>query len=112
IRIIQEYLKENILTSKDLEDLPKELCDMIYSKTYILKKWYQNTSYSIIKQYMEKEIFNENEWRDLFNLIYFGHYAVSKEQLQEGIQYYNIHANKKINELEEVLDNSKEHYQR
>ncbi len=112
IRIIQEYLKENILTSKDLEDLPKELCDMIYSKTYILKKWYQNTSYSIIKQYMEKEIFNENEWRDLFNLIYFGHYAVSKEQLQEGIQYYNTHANKKINQLEDVLDNSKEHYQR
>lgn len=112
IRIIQEYLKENILTSKDLEDLPKELCDMIYSKTYILKKWYQNTSYSIIKQYMEKEIFNENEWRDLFNLIYFGHYVVSKEQLQEGIQYYNTHANKKINQLEDVLDNSKEHYQR
>ncbi len=112
IRVIQEYLKENILTLKDIEGLSKELQKMIVSKNDIIKQYYQNTSYSIIKQYMEKEIFNENAWRDLFNLIYFGHYTVSKELLQEGIQYYNRKAKRKISKLEEVLDNSKEHYQR
>ena len=77
-----------------------------------MKKWYKNASYSIIMQYMEKTIFDENEWRDLFNLIYFGHYAVSEKQIQKGIQYYNMHASKPISKLDDVLENSKEHYQR
>ena len=63
-------------------------------------------------QYMEKTIFDENEWRDLFNLIYFGHYAVSEKQIQKGIQYYNMHASKPISKLDDVLENSKKHYQR
>ena len=112
IRIIQDYLKENVITLNELTGLSKELLDMIKSRKYIVKKWYENTSYSIIKQYMEKETFDENEWRDLFNLIYFGHYSVSKEQIDEGGKYYNVHANKKIDKLEDVLENSKEHYQR
>ena len=112
IRVIQDYLKENVLTLEELSGLSKELLDMIKSRKYIVKKWYENTSYSIIKQYMEKSTFDENEWRDLFNLIYFGHYMVSEEQIQKGIQYYNMHASKPISKLEEVLENSKEHYQR
>ena len=112
IRVIQDYLEENVLTLEELSGMSKELLDMIKSKKYIVKKWYQNTSYSIIKQYMEKSIFDENEWRDLFNLIYFGHYTVSKEQIEEGIRFFNKHARKKINQLEDVLENSKEHYQR
>ena len=36
----------------------------------------------------------------------------NKEKIEEGIQYYNTHASKKINKLEDVLENSKEHYQR
>ena len=112
IRVIQDYIKEHVITFDELLCLPKELQDMIHMKKSILKKIYENTSYSIISQYMEKENFDEKEWRDLFNLIYFGHYAVSREQVQKGIQYYNRHSNTKINRLEEVLDNSKEHYQR
>ena len=112
IRVIQDYLKENIITLEELETLPKELLDAIKTKKMILKKMYENSSYSIIKQYMEKGTFNENEWKDLFNLIYFGHYSVSKEQVEEGIRYYNAHVNKKISKLEDVLENSKEHYQR
>lgn len=112
IRVIQDYLKENIITLEELETLPKELLDAIKTKKMILKKMYENRSYSIIKQYMEKGTFNENEWKDLFNLIYFGHYSVSKEQVEEGIRYYNAHVNKKISKLEDVLENSKEHYQR
>ena len=112
IRVIQDYLKEKVLTLEELSGLSKELLNMIKSKKYIVKKWYENTSYSIIRQYMERTPFDENEWRDLFNLIYFGHYMVSKEQVEEGIQYYNAHTNKKISKLEDALENSKEHYQR
>ncbi len=112
IRIIQDYLKENVITLEELTGLSKELLDMINTKKFILKRIYENSSYSIIKQYMEKINFHEEEWRDLFNLIYFGHYTVSKEQIEEGIQYYNIHAIQKISKIEDVLENSKEHYQR
>lgn len=112
IRVIQDYLKENILTLEELTGLSKELLNVINAKKLILKELYKNSVYSIIKQYMEKPNFDENEWRDLFNLIYFGHYTVSKEQIQEGIQYYNTYAKKRINKLEDVLENSKEHYQR
>ena len=112
IRVIQDYLEENILTLEEIDGLSKELLNMIKSRKYIVKKWYKNASYSIIMQYMEKTIFDENEWRDLFNLIYFGHYAVSEKQIQKGIQYYNMHASKPISKLDDVLENSKKHYQR
>ena len=112
IRVIQDYLEETVLTLEELSGLSKELLDMIKSRKYIVKKWYKNTSYSIIKQYIEKATFNENEWKDLFNLIYFGHYTVSKEQVEEGIRFFNNHSSVKINQLEDVLENSKEHYQR
>ena len=119
-------LEENIFyedmsnpESKIVDELFKILLDkQEIDKNDLLETFAKFNNYIVtfenekLSQYMEKEIFNENEWRDLFNLIYFGHYAVSKEQLQEGIQYYNTHANKKINQLEDVLDNSKEHYQR
>lgn len=112
IRVIQDYLKENVILLSQLVGLSKELLDMINTKKATLKKDYENSSYSIITQYMEKKDFNEKEWKDLFNLIYFGHYTVSKKQIEEGIQYYNIYASKKIDKLEDVLENSKEHYQR
>ena len=112
IRVVQDYLKEKVLTLEELSNLSIELLDMIKIKKEIIKKWYKNTSYSIVKQYMEKSNFNENEWRDLFNLLYFGHYMVSEEQIQQGIQYYNLHASKSIRKLGDVLENSKEHYQR
>ena len=112
IRVVQDYLKENVLTLEELSNLSIELLDMIKSKREIIKKYYKKTSYSIIMQYMEKANFDENEWRDLFNLIYYGHYMVSEEQIQQGIQYYNLHASKPISKIEDVLENSKEHYQR
>ena len=112
IRVIQDYIQEGVIMQKELSGLSKELVDMINTKAFILKRVYKMSAYSIIQQYMEKSIFDENEWRDLFNLIYFGHYAVSEEQIQKGIQYYNLHAKTKINKLEDVLENSKEHYQR
>ncbi len=112
IRVIQDYIKEKVISVEELSGLSTELQTAIKTKKGILKKRYQTSSYSIIKQYMEKGDFEETEWRDLFNLIYFGHYAVSKEQIEKGIQYYNLHASRKIMKLEEVLENSKEHYQR
>lgn len=112
IRVIQDYMKENVISLEDISFLPQELLDAIQSGKMNLKKMYKNSHYSIITQYMEKDKFNENEWRDLFNLIYCGHYELSDEQISSGIEYYNSHAYNKINSLEEVLENSKEHYQR
>lgn len=112
IRVIQDYLKSKMLCKTDLEKLPDELVRVIHYKKRDLISEYKKSSYSILKQYMKKDTFVEEEWKDLFNLVYVGHYDVSKEQIQEALAFYNLHASKKIHDIEDVLDNSKEQYQR
>lgn len=112
IRVIQDYLTDGVINEKELLNLPEELLNAIKSKKRNLMTMYKNCSYSIITQYMNRSCFDENEWKDLFNLIYFGHYDVSPNQIYSGIEFYNLHSSKKIRDLEDVLDNSKEHYQR
>lgn len=112
IRVIQDYLKEKLLKPEDLLDLPMELLCVILSNKKDSKELYNQSSYSIVQQYRQKDTFNEEEWRDLFHLIYLGHYQVNFEQLYQGIQFYNAHATLQIHDIEEVLENSKEHYTR
>ncbi len=112
IRVIQDYLCDKVISFEDLNFLPNELLDVIKLKKKNLIKLYKESSYSIINQYIDKPNFNELEWNDLFNLIYFGHYDVSQNQIYSGIEFYNFYASHKIRDIEDVLDNSKEQYQR
>lgn len=112
IRVMQEYLKHKLLTMEDLLGLPIELLHCILSAKRNLIKQYHQSLYSIVRQYMEKEEFVQEQWQDLFNLIHLGHYAVSKEQLHEGIRYYNDHTTRKIRDIDAILDHSKEQYVR
>ena len=54
----------------------------------------------------------EEEWLDLFALIGLGHYDVSEAQIQDGLDYYNIHAKKSLSNITEVVCNAKEQYDR
>lgn len=112
IRVIQDYLKEGLLQEKNLDDLSETLKDAIYTNPERLIKKYQDSNYSIISQYIKKDKFIEEEWRDLFELIKLGHYDVTDRQLQEGIDFYNSRATNKINSLTDVCENSREHYER
>lgn len=112
IRVIQDYLKSNILHKEDLFLLPNELINIIYCSKRDLINEYKKSSYSIFKQYMLKDTFIEEEWNDLFNLVQVGHYDVSVDQINDAIAFYNLHSSKKINNIEDVLDNSTEQYQR
>lgn len=112
IRVIQDYLKEGILKREDLENLSKNLKEVINLERKDLIRWYQTSNYSIITEYMEKEEFIEEEWRDLFQLINLGHYDVTEKQIQEGISFYNSKAQNQIVEISNIKDNSKEQYER
>lgn len=112
IRVIQDYIKDKIINISDLSNLPIELVNIINYKKKDLISEYKKSSYSIFKQYMDKDDFIEDEWKDLFNLVYMGHYDVSKEQIYSAIEFYNLHASRRIHDIEDVLDNSKQQYQR
>lgn len=112
IRVIQDYLKDNIIDKKDLSNLPMELLDTINFKKKDLIREYKKSSYSIFKQYMLKDNFSQDEWNDLFNLVHAGHYDVSQDQIHNAIKFYNSRSSRKIQDIEDVLDNSKEQYQR
>lgn len=112
IRVIQEYLKEKKLNDLNLEKLPIELRETLKLDVKELVNLYNNSNYTIITQYKNKKTFDENEWRDLFELIKLGHYDVNKDQIKDGIEFYNCNAKEKLNRIEEVSENGKEHYDR
>lgn len=112
IRVIQDYLKDEVLTLNDLRNISPELKDTILLTPEELKILYQESNYTIISEYMEKPEFVEDDWKDLFTLINLGHYSVSKKQIQEGLGYYNKYATKPINNIKEAICNSSEHYDR
>ena len=112
IRIIQDYIKEEKLEQRNLERLSIELKKILKTDTNKLVQLYNASDYTIITQYEEKQEFNENEWRDLFELIKLGHYDVSKEQIEKGINFYNSKAINKINGIDEIVENNKEQYDR
>ena len=112
IRVIQDYLKENTLKQENLENLSKDLIEVINLNIEDLIKLYKTTNYSIINEYMEKEKFVGEEWMDLFELIKLGHYDVTEKQIQEGINFYNDKTKNKILQISDIQDNSRENYER
>ena len=112
ILVIKEYLQEKKSLLNDIENLSQELKTTIHLDEQELIKQYNQSPYNIITEYMEKPNFNEDEWKDLFLLIQLGHYDVSEQQLDIGLDYYNKHSNNKLHNLDEIKVDFKEHYER
>ncbi len=112
IRVIQDYLKEKILEKEQLANISTKLLETINLSKEELINLYKNTDYSIINEYIEKEQFIEDEWKDLFELINLGHYDVTEEQIKKGIEFYNNHAKQKIETISNIHNSSKENYER
>lgn len=112
IRVIQDYLKENIITGKDLKNLSAILLETMNLNTQNLIKLYQTANYSIIDEYMKKEKFVKEEWEDLFELIKLGHYDVTEKQIQEGINFYEHKIQNGISPMLNEQDNAKAQYER
>lgn len=112
IRVIQDYLKDGILPVENLQGLSTELMGAIAMDPETLKSTYAAAEYTLFDQYMDRAEFDEDAWKDLFTLVYLGHYDVSEAQVAEAIAYYNQRATAKITSIEEVKQTSVEHYRR
>lgn len=112
IRIIMQYLDDNILTEEEIKNIPEELKKAIFSGKSNLKKLYQESPYCIIDEYIEKENFVDEEWKDLFTLIKLGHYEVSQVNLQRGLDFYNKKAKLKIESIDEIEVIDEKQYER
>ncbi len=113
IRVIQDYLREGTLQKDDLGRISVELMEAILLSVEELKELYKESNYTIISEYMEKPVFVNEDWKDLFTLINLGHYDVSKRQIEEGLDYYNRYAKETVRTITEAIcNNSNNHYDR
>lgn len=97
IRVLQDY-KDRI----NLEELPKEIRELVGLSKEKIIELYNESEYSIIDEYIENNS-TKTEWRDLFDLIRIGEYDVSENSIKKGIEYFNTKFNtnyKDINEIE------------
>lgn len=105
IRVLQDYYQEGRINIAALEQLPKELKNLITQGKEEALSLYRNANYTIVNQY--KEIpFNSIKWHDLLELINLGHYDLNDEEIEDALSYYNKHTTLKkyssIQELETV----------
>lgn len=112
IRVIQDYLKENILSKMDLIDLSEDLKTAISLSKRELVKLYQTENYTILDQYIQNVEYTVVEWNDLFELIRLGHYNASGDKIKKALEVYNSRFYKDVNSLEEFKNNSDEQYAR
>lgn len=107
IRVIQDYLKEKILSPEDICFLPNELLAMIYSDQALLDKCYENSGYDIITQYIEKEEnYEKEDWDDLFTLINLGHYDVSDSSIKKALNFYNNKYDQNLDDIKNAIDSN------
>ncbi|MBR2289318.1 MAG: histidine phosphatase family protein [Clostridia bacterium] len=104
IRVIQDYIKENLINENVIDTLPIELKYAINKSNDELKKYYNNSTYSIAIQELKSPI-SEYELRDLLELIKLGHYDISKKDVEDLVEYYNFISDEKIDGLEQVESN-------
>ena len=112
IRVIKDYLEEEILEKNELNQLSQELQDVIKLEKNEIIKLYNNSNYTIFNEYIENNKVSEEDWRDLFNLVDLGHYNVSKNCINQAINYFNLKYNERIKNIGEFKENSIEQYER
>lgn len=112
IRVIQDYIKENILEVENLKGLSKELQEVIKLPKWQVIELYHKASYTILDEYWGKEGVTKEEWKDLFNLIDLGHYNIEENDVKDAIYYFNANYHENIKGIEECKENSSEQYER
>lgn len=112
IRVVKDYIKENILDKKILDNLSSELKEAILLETGNLRNLYKLSEYSIIDQYKKDETKTLEEWQDLMELIRLGHYDISASKIKDGIEYINSKFGQGYNSIEEFKFSGEEQYNR
>lgn len=107
IRVIQDYLKEKVLSEKDIEFLPNELLALIYSDKEVVDQYYNNSEYDIITQYFNNiDNYTKEDWEDLFTLIKLGHYDVHEQSIKLALSYFNKKYGESLNSIYEAKDSN------
>lgn len=105
LRVIQDYISDGILETKDLSILPIEMQEMLAQSKNVLQSFYNAASYDIIEQYINAtEQKGQKEWDMLFILIRNGHYCVSPDHIRKAMTYYNQRFKASISSIEEISD--------
>lgn len=105
IKVIQDYLKEKVLSEEDLDFLPEELIRLIECSDEDLKNYYNNSNYDIITQYINNSsLYTKEDWEDLFTLINLGHYDVNEHSIRKALLYYNNMFNGNLKSIKDVID--------
>lgn len=112
IRVIKDYIKENIIRKKDLDNLSPELREAILLETGNLMNLYRLSQYTIIDQYKQDDTKKLEDWQDLLELVRLGHYDISASKIKEGIEFVNSKFNQNYNSIEEFKFSGEEQYNR
>ncbi len=110
IILLKKYMSENVIIN--LEQIPKEIENIIKLSEDEILELYNESEYTIITQYKERKFLKE-EWKDLFFLINKGHFILNDIQIKEAINYYNKNTGQRyINYEDIVINNDKNRYKR
>ncbi|MCP3658852.1 MAG: 4Fe-4S cluster-binding domain-containing protein [Bacteroidetes bacterium] len=101
IRVLHDYLNENLITKNNLIYWPKDLLSLVKLSPKELKYFYNYSNHNIIIQQKEKP-FNKTEWQDFLELIKFQHYQLNNNEIKSAIDYYNKFVDQKINSLNDI----------
>ena len=109
IRVIKDYLKEGVLTEKDIQMLPQELLDCVYMSESELNAYYNKSNYDILYQYLlNQDKYTKEDWEDLFVLIMKGHYDIHEENLMKALLYYSKKYITEITSINDIHDSNDE----
>ncbi|MCI0382402.1 MAG: radical SAM protein [Chlamydiae bacterium] len=106
IRILQDYFVDERISKEEINMWPELIKKILLSSQEELKIAYKQSTYSIVDQYLEKNISNHLEWLDLLELIKLGHYDLKPEKIQIAIDAYNKLGKNPIQRLEEAKNNA------
>lgn len=106
IRILQDYFAVGRIKQDEVDALPQLLQSILFSSQEELKTAFKQSAYSIVDQYLDRNIANPLEWLDLLELIKLGHYDLKPEKIQIAIDRYNDLGKNTIQRLEEAKNNS------
>lgn len=103
IRVLQDYISDNVISREKLSILSNELVDAILMSPKDLKNLFLKASYSILDQEFAKPI-NEIELYDFLCLVNYGHYELNEEQISLAIKKYNSLSPKKtLDRIEDAI---------
>lgn len=88
IRALQDYINENRISDKAIQDLPNELQDILKLEKEDLINAYNNSSLTIVEETIEKGFDNDNIL-DILEWIRLGHYKLEDSQIQKLVDFYN-----------------------